>query len=229
MIDADEIERAIILLDNLPAYYRDHIPNRAKDMHERLHKQTWTPVQYKELYDCNLDSMANYWPARADITANILRTEYANGSTPNLMEYAPGSFWLPYLLNKRGLAFTYQHIGLDGPPKELAVPQPTGKELVNVFVAFEIIEHLSNHWEIYQNYLKLEKPAKHVIMSTPLYTYAGGMNNWQTRELGHLRAYTPREFLEIAAKMFKNRQWKAWTDDTIVICGTLESLPGVLS
>ncbi len=223
MINADEVERALNMLDNLPAYYRDNIPERAKQMRLQLHKQLFTPVQYKEIYTPGcLDNMGGYWPARAQILENVIRDIYKSGAQAHVMEYAPGSFWLPYLLQQKALPFSYEHIGLDPLPKGLAFPSlQDGKESENVFVAFEIIEHLSNEWEIYQNYLKLNRCADHVLVSTPLYTYAGGMDNWQTRQLGHLRTYTPAELVKSVANMFIGLEWKVYTaeDGTIIAYG----------
>lgn len=216
MINADEVERAQWMLANLPGWYRDHVPERVKQMRERLHRQMFTPVQYKGLYkNVNLD-MTNelHWPGRAQVTENIVKAMNEKSVTPNIMEFAPGSFWLPHGLTQKGLQFGYESLGLDDDHPELKpVDGP------NIFIAFEIIEHLANEWEIYQNYLKFNKPAQTILLSTPLYTYGGGMDNWQTRELGHLRTYTPKEFVAKAQEMFQGFTWEVFTDSTIILVG----------
>src|SRR4051812_35464670 len=51
MINADEVERAFWMLKNPPAYYRKYPPKRLLEIKERLHRQVWTPVQYKGIYE----------------------------------------------------------------------------------------------------------------------------------------------------------------------------------
>jgi hypothetical protein len=59
-----------------------------------------------------------------------------------------------------------------------------------------------------------------VFLSTPKFTWAGGMNNWQERQLGHLRTWTPKEFLDFAQKSFKNFTWIGDFDNhTLVLKG----------
>lgn len=206
-ISADEVETALYLIDHPPAYYRDNTPERLREIKERLNKQLWTPIQYRGIYDSVEDN--SHWPRRADVLANAL--------TPraHVMEYGPGSMWLRDGLIERGHNITYEYVSLDKSEFEK-------EELPNaqkVFVAFEIIEHLSDPWEIYRNYLKFDKPADIVAISTPLYTYAGGLPNWQDRPLGHLRAYTPNELHAVVSKMFVGYNWSCDLSDTITLVG----------
>ncbi len=213
MINADEVERALWMVDNPPAYYRANPPAALTEMRNRLHRQLWTPVQYKGIYDgAHIDVENQAWPLRAQKLGEVIADA---GGIPHVMELAPGGGWITAGLKHRGLSFTYESLSLDvGGVNELPIP---GERVI--FCAFEIIEHLSNEWEIYQNYLKFNRPADTVMLSTPLYTYAGGMDGWQTRELGHLRTYTPIEFHSIAARMFTGFDWECLTDDTILLTG----------
>jgi hypothetical protein len=130
------------------------------------------------------------------------------------MELAPGALILREGLALTRLDVTYEHLGLDArhviEPKEGAF---------KIFCAFEIIEHLANEWEIYQNYLKFGREADVIMISTPLFTYGGGMDDWRNRPLGHLRTYTPTELVSVCSKMFQGYQWTMTIDDTIVCVG----------
>jgi hypothetical protein len=216
MINADEVEKAFHMLNNMPAFYVDHVPERALEIRQSLNRQLFTPVQYKGIYDpLSRDEVTKYWPGRAQIVEKLVREM----DKPHVMELAPGSFYLPLGLEKRGCQFTYEWQGLDecGPAGDfLLAPRDNAPTL---FCCFELIEHLWCEQEVYQNYLKFNREADFVLLSTPLYTCAGGMDNWRARPLGHLRTYSPTSFLAVASQMFQGRKWEAFTDETIILVG----------
>lgn len=217
MILADEVERALWMLDNLPAWYRDNIPERAREIRRELHSALFTPAQYaaadRETETCDISQLKEYFPPRAEILAETLGAY----NYPNIMEIGPGSFWLPHALANKGYNFSYEYQSLGGPGFRSEV-NPDGP---NIFVAFELIEHLHNELEIYQAYLKFKKPARHVFLSTPLYTYGGGMTSWRNQALGHLRAYTPKEFGDAAQRIFQEFKFTVYKceDGTMVARG----------
>lgn len=217
MIASDEIERAFLMLDNMPAYYRDNVPERAREIRESLHRQLWTPVQYLSVDwgEPDVDGIAAELPGRAVVLRDLIRQLNEKGQVPRLLECAPGNFWLPRCLEHLGLLFNYEHVGLEKPDRGWVV-EGSGP---SIFVAFEVIEHLSNEFEVYQNYLKFGREAEFVMLSTPFYTYGGGMDDWRSRDLGHLRAYTPAELLAKAQKMFLGRTWQVFGDETIILMG----------
>lgn len=223
MITADEVERALWMLDNPPAWYRDNEPERLKEIRRSLHAALFTPAQYamadKETETCDPNQLKNYHPPRAQILANFIRIENEKGFTPNILEVGPGSFWLPHSLAAQGLGFRYASQSLGGVGYESEL-NPDGP---NFFVAFELIEHLSNEYELLQAYLKFKRPATKVFLSTPLYTWAGGMREWRRQALGHLRAYTPTEFGGSAKRIFTDFTFREVTlcpeDCTMVAVG----------
>jgi hypothetical protein len=210
-VSADEVERALWLLDNPPAYFRDNPPKELLELKERLHRALWTPAQYRGIYEGVSDS--SHWPHRAEVLCEVFQQWREEGW--HLMEIAPGSHWLRDGLKKRNFDFTYEYIGLDR--SEFCESSEFNAQ---IFVAFEIIEHLANPWEIYQNYLKFGKTADTVVISTPLYTYAGGMHpDDLNRPMGHLRAYTPRELHKCVSEMFQGYEWTCHLADTITLVG----------
>lgn len=214
MIEADEPERALNMLDNVPAYYRQFPTERMLEIRRSLHKALWTPVQYAGIYDELEYKPGGHWPLRAQLLEAEIK-KYQGGLPPLVMELAPGGLFLNNELLQRGYDVKYFSIGLDGESFDM-----NGLYGTKIFVAFELIEHLTNPWEIYQNYLKIEEEADIIMLSTPLFTYGGGMPDWRNRPLGHLRTYVPNEFMEIAAKMFQGYQWEMVTGDgTMVLVG----------
>jgi hypothetical protein len=211
-IQSDEVEKALWLLNNPPSYFQDHEPKKVTEIRNSLHRQLWTPVQYKGIYD-NAEINQSFWPLRAKVLEELCFAQ--EGLPLHIMELAPGDQWLKAGLEQKGLQFTYESISLDG--CQFSEMKPGSK---TIFVAFELIEHLSNPWEIYQNYLKFNKQADYVLISTPLYSYGGGCaEDWRTRPLGHLRTYGPRHLHEIVNTMFQGFRWTCNHDNVIVLTG----------
>jgi len=208
-IASDEVETALYLLDNPPAYFKDNPPQRLIETREALHRQLWTPIEYKGIYE---GVEGDYWPHRAEVLENVIK---AKPGPYHIMELAPGSRFIQKGLEKKQYPFTYEWRSLDECVG--AVPMPSS---LNVFVCFELIEHLSNPAEIYQGYLKFGKKADIIAISTPLYTYGGGMGfEWRNRPLGHLKTFTPSELHTIVAGLFLGFTWTCHLSDTITLIG----------
>ena len=220
MIMSDEVERAFLMLDNVPAYYRYFPTPRMEEIRASLHRQLFTPAQYSEAdaegKDLDVKHLEGMFPHRAQVLFEKVKEINERGVKPNIMEVGPGSFWLPYVFRARGLEFSYEYQSLT--PRDLPFDKPKD-DCVNIFVAFELIEHLSNEAEIYQAYLKFKKEASYIFISTPLFTYNGGIVNWRENALGHLRTYTPPELGAFCQKYFKNYSWEAFLSDTITMVG----------
>lgn len=216
LIRSDEVERAFWLLNNPPAYFRVNYPLKAKEMRDRLHKQLFTPIQYARGLD---DDSATFtaemkMPSRGELVDQLVKELNEKGICPVICELAPGARWLEGIMTARGRKFWYEHMGLDKQWIKMAKPEAP---LYNIFVAFEIIEHLADTTEIYRNYLKFERQADAIFMSTPYCTWGGGMEDWENNALGHLRAYTPDEFANEAKRMFDGYSWQMLSDDVMTL------------
>lgn len=219
MISADEVLRALWMLDNLPAYYRIHCncPPRAKKIRDRLHKQLFTPIQYAKCLNGEpIEFLAEMqMPSRGELLDRLIKELNDANVVPTVSELAPGDLWLEGIMRARGRQFKYEFMALN----DEAILAKSDEPSYNIFVAFELIEHLYNPIEIYQNYLKFGREAHVVFMSTPYCTFGGGIDRWYERELGHLRAYTPDEFIYEGSKMFANFQWQIHHDSVMTLIG----------
>lgn len=214
MILADEVERALWMLDNFPAYYRDNYPARASEIRRSLHEALFTPIEYAKA-DRQVSGAGEGWPARGDVVADLVRKLNAVGKVPNIMELSPGTGWLSAGLKSRGLNFTYESRSLTD------APGPVYGSEINILICMELIEHLANPMEAYQAYLKFQKQARYLVLSVPLYTWGGGLPSWRGQALGHLRTYCPQEFYDLCRKMFGPQyEWKCYLSDTISMEGT---------
>lgn len=237
MISCDEVERAFWMLDNLPAWYRDNVPPQITQIKEQLYKKLFTVVDYAKVKcDVNFRSQDKEavirnifgiprFKAVLDLVFHI-NDEFS--SPPHIVELAPGSHAIPYALSNAGGVFTYMGEGLNLKESEKAqvelsnwrIKTPQGEDIKKIFVAFELIEHLKSPEDIYHYSLKHECEWDFICLSTPLYTWKGGMGDWWKRDLGHLRCYTPGEFLAFADKYWPGYDWAMTLGDEILLQGT---------
>lgn len=216
----DEIERAVHLLENLPGRYRDFVPKEVVDLRNQIIKDLMNAPDY---IDNPYDDMVSFDRGKASVNTTLrgtvilqdVRKMNDEGKVPHIVDMGPGEYWLPLGLKAHAVAFTYYAFSMqprvEAKAKELLGDifrdVGYGGDQPKLFVANEIIEHLWDEREIYQNFLKCGGDADLVYVSTPMYTFGPGAPNWRNTQLGHLRTYTPKEFSTIVTDMFRNYQF----------------------
>lgn len=227
---ADEMERAIHLLDNLPAFYRDNTPPEVTELRNTIYKGLMNAREYiSNPHDDKIDTKAALHSlnglVRGFETLNDVKEANAKGITPHIVDMGPGEFWLPIGLKESGVKFTYEPIALQKTVESKALALlgdivTLGTDKKNKwFLAYEVMEHLPRESEIIMEYLKHGGDFERVYISTPKYTYGGGCWNWKGGQLGHFRAYTPNEFINIATKMFRDYNWTYYDNEVMLIKG----------
>lgn len=229
LVQYDEVERALLILNNLPAYYRDHEPKSVTDLKAAIQSKIMLPQDYathatddQQLID--RDDIIHIL-SRGQILMNEIKTANDNGVTPHIVEVGPGNYWLPLNLSKAGHKFTYSAIGVVPDlhiefKKQLPVEhQVQHKESPVFFVAYEVIEHLHNVDELSIIASRIPNLSK-IFLSTPKYTYK--LNDDWYEGLQHLRAYTPNEFLTEAQRLFKSaKTWQYLDDQPMTVVGSI--------
>lgn len=213
MICSDEVETALKMLDQFPAYYKDHVPERAVEIRRSLNRQLFTPVQYRSwegTLSCTPEQALASWSHRFQ----VLEREVQQFKCPHIMELAPGVPIVSPGLRAHGLLHTYEYMSLDGKGGD---ERPATSKAI--FVCFETIEHLADPTEIYRNYLKFEREADVIMISTPLYTHQACSREWRTAALGHLRTYSPASLHQAVSAMFDGYSWSVELSDVIVLTG----------
>lgn len=211
-IMSDEIITALWMIDNMPGWYRENPYPRALEIRSNLYKQLMTTQDYvmdiSELDSSNAKQLTDdaFTFPRWDVARNWVRMANEQGFIPHIHELGPANYWLPLGLLREGFKFTYNassiHVGSIHYQKELRDvwnSKPDTKTPV-AFICFEMLEHMWNPDEIYHYFEKLDLKPHTIMLSTPCNTIYGGMDNWSTRTLGHLRTWTPSEFQDFASK-----------------------------
>ena len=215
LVRLDETERALLVLNNLPALWRDHAPLEvAKLKAEILAKIT---LPYDLLSDQREMPKSDEWSVqylhsteRGLQLEKLVKDLNRDQIYPHIHEIGPGDFTFAIGLHVCGLDFSYSCTTMNTLAEvELSVRIGTKyrrkveQNAVQIFTAFEIIEHLDNPMQIRQSFERsYQKSPEHVLLSTPRYTYSEGTPNWRSEGIHHLRAYCPQEFYSEVTRMF---------------------------
>lgn len=230
LVAADEPLKAVELLKNLPAFYRDHIPVEIAQTIKDIYAQLATPHFYmSNKWDVLPRSEAEH-RAIVDNTlrGRIIQTDIKllndKGLEPYIIDLGPGEYWLPMGLRFKGLKFKYYDIGLCPEAKKIAMlqlgnhyldPKDFKHDQPVVYVACEIIEHMHYEKDLHVELARTGCSADIIHVSTPKYTYDGSAQRLDWRkygDLGHLRTYTPKDFQDTVCGMFYGYSWQFAVD-----------------
>lgn len=221
MICADEVKFALVMLDNMPGYFRDNVPERAKYIRAKIYEQCMTVQDYINDKEESIEKseihhktpLDKQWKEphfspRGELIVKIVRELNQKGYCANIVELGPYNYWLPAGLQDEGLDFIYTPISVNPHVKcPIQTKTESDKPLKNIFVCFEVIEHLWNEDEIVHYFYKTQMNPDYVLISTPKYTCGHGLFNWDTRLLGHIRTWTPSELTLWCKKHWPSLNW----------------------
>lgn len=225
LIENDEVERALLVLNNVPSFQRDNPPENLFVLKRQILSAICTPHAY---LNSGLDSQVHPETAVSNLHLNVrgklveaeVRKYNEKGMIPHLVDVGPGEYWIPMALIQLGLRFTYWDIAMD--PNTQAVAHPLiGTHRVSkampdqpeIFLALEIIEHLPHPMDLSVECLRHCRDwPERVHLSTPEYCYDNKPKDWRRPcGLPHLRAYTPGEFLAEAKRIFPVYEWQVYS------------------
>lgn len=237
LIASDELAFAQeVLTRGMPGFFRDNVPEDVKTIKAEL----WKFLMNSDDYGSNWQDLELMSIERGKETIqNVLRgtlilkdvQEYnAKNIVPHLVEMGPGEYWLPLGLKALDCQFTYHGIGLQGgaqtKAKELLGWNWREKEpgAPTIFAACELVEHLWNDYEIPHTAAKHCETMDVIHLSTPLYTFGFGKTDWRESKYngqgGHLRTYTPAEFMGVAQRLFPDYSWTYYHSHIMSVRGT---------
>jgi hypothetical protein len=228
-VQADEPERGLWVLDNLPSWYRDNPPPRLKKLKKEILSALITPRGYMQ---SNLDDHVRVGEAakytlegllRGKLIIEAVKKQNEKGITPHVIDMGPGEYFIPNGLKELGCSFTYEDIGMDqctrAATQDLVRTKATHE--YTIFVANELIEHLASPLDMAIEAHTHSNRLDEIHLSTPLYTFDTQYKEWRKPNgLPHLRTYTPTEFIAAAVSVFPGYAWELTND------GDLQSLVG---
>lgn len=233
LIMSDELQMAMQLCDDIPAWYRKNPPKELADIKKKLYEQLYDCFDYASDFDeANwvyadiIDQcFSNYTYPRADILAEEIKKLNGEKITPWIFEISPSHGWLPLGFEAKGLSFNFfgknlNQKALDKIKSHLKCwarePKPGQPKIL---VCFESIEHMMNPMDFVQSAHKIGVEFDQIYLSVPNGCLGGGLPDWDTRRLGHVRGWTDDEFIEFASKAFPHYSWTIFQSHSMVLKG----------
>lgn len=233
LIRHDELERAIWVLENIPAEYRMNPPQNLLQLRGEIMAASVTAHHYTTSVGDDIDALNQKWEItdenlppylEAHLRMRLIRDRVnefnKQGVTPHVIDFGPGQFLLPRALLAANFKFTYWDVGLNFPAKqwtrEVLAPvlnQSAAKTNPTIFVGLEIIEHLRHEEDLAIEAVGLcGRWPEMVMLSTPFCTFRVMKDDedWRVQPLEHLRAYTPKEFQAAAHRIFPHYAWQGY-------------------
>jgi len=239
LIRSDEIEMAFKLLDMVPAWERENYPKELLEIKAKLYKNLYSPMTYvndEEEADYTYEKVVEqvsrgYCYPRLDILQHLVRELNENGEIPWIFELSTSHGPIPIGLKLADAKFSFFAKNFNqaaltkvkewmGSYWEESPPKDVPKYVPKIFVNFESMEHAYRQEDVKNDFYKLGVDFDHILLSVPNGTLGGGLPNWDSRRLGHLRTYTVKEFSNLAMSYFPGYSWKAWPSVSIVLHGT---------
>ncbi len=234
MIKADELQIALQMLKNVPGWWRDNYPNELARIKSTIYRQTYDQVEYAtddEEADCPREMGEQQWDSpymfpRAEIISQIVRKYNAGMQRPWIYDLGCSHGNLPLGLLKSRHDFDYCGAGMNHRIiqklkgwigdvwKDRPGLQPT------ILYNTEVLEHCFNPHDIVHSSYKVGTIWDQILLSVPMYTLGGGLPDWSTRRLGHVRTWTPAEFSEFANKSWPGYSWVLYKAASMVLVGT---------
>ena len=219
MVSADEVVTALEMLEKFPAYYRDHpttsmVLTRQNIMSKITTVQDYFKGEWQEIQPERIIAEYEQMP-RFHYVEELVKKWNAENRVPYICEFGPGQYWLPIGLKAKGYKFTYRAITITDEHQPEAVNY-LGDTMVSygefaqpqIFVCFEVIEHLFNLAEVYNYYCREHLNAEHVCISTPKYALGGGWKRDHAEMIAHVRTFTPTELMQFCMKYWPFMAWQ---------------------
>ncbi len=235
MICADEIQIALRMCDEVPGYFRDNPPKELAEIKKTIYRQCYDQFDYASDHEESSYSkeaaleqyLSNYTYPRAHIITEEVKRLNAEGKRPWIFEISPSHGWLALGLDRDEHKFNFFGKNLNQKAllrfKEWLRPgiweEKPLPDQPKILVCFEALEHCWNPHDIIQSAYKTGIEFDQIYLSTPMNCLMGGLPDWDTRRLGHVRNWTAREFLEWASKGFPGFQWKLYPHHSQVLVG----------
>lgn len=236
MIQADEIQEALRMLENPPAWYRENYPAEFTAIKNKLYQRLYSQIEYasdQEEVDMaqRHDVAVSQWNGeycfpRAQIITDAVKKANDNGMAPFIVDLGCSHGNLPLGLKAAGLRFNYLGLAMNQKVIE-SLRTAVGNDIWSDWpsegqeawlVCTEVLEHcMDPHSLVIDAY----KPGLHyaqMFWSVPYGCLGGGLENWD-RRLGHVRGWTRKEFSEFVDKHFPGYQQTLYMAHSMVLHG----------
>ncbi len=236
MICADEIEISLEMLSKIPSWYRENYPKELSEIKNIIYRQLYDQFDYNDdeeeatwtREDAEAQGESPYVYPREPVLAEEIKKYNDAGLTPWIFEISPSHGSVVLNLMKRGLKFKYFGKNLNQRAlkkvKEWTLDfwqESPHEGQKTILVNFESLEHTFYGQTIEQSAKKMGITFDKILLSTPLHTLGGGLPNWFSRRLGHVKCFSKSDFLKFANESFPGYSWNLIIHHSQVLCGEI--------
>jgi len=236
MIRADEIQIALEMIEKIPSYYRsaENFPKELTDIRNKLYEQCYDIFLYgndddeaNQTYETAKEQwFGPYCYPRAEHITTQIKSCNDQGLTPWIFDLSCSHGNCAVGLKESGVKFNYLGKSMNHRAamkvKEWMGPiwkdRPDPHQLT-ILVCTEALEHAWDSGDIVRAAYKVGVNFDQIVLSTPLNTLGGGLENWSERPLGHVRCYNEKEFVAFAEKSFPGYHWSLIRSHSQVLHG----------
>lgn len=230
MIMADELQIALQMVDQVPAWYRANPPRELQEIKQILYRQTYDNFEYchdDEEANCTREFGEGQWSngymfPRAEIMKELVRQE--TGAWIFDLGCSHGN--LPLGLMKEGLVFNYFGQAMNGRILEKVKEwtkdhwqERPDQGQTSILYCTEVIEHCFDPQSVVHSAYKLGVDYDLIVLSVPNGCLGGGLPDWKTRRVGHVRGWNVQEFLKFASTEWPGYAWSVYESISIVLVG----------
>jgi hypothetical protein len=237
MIRADEIQIALEMIDKVPAWYRENRPEELEEIRKKLYENLYDQIEYasdNEEAECTKEFGEAQWDngymfPRAQIITALVKKLNEQMKKPWIFDLGCSHGNLPLGLMKEKATYSYRGVGLNGQIVKKVREWASGiwrhepdPDQTTILYCTEVLEHCMNPMDIVQSAYKVGVTWDYILLSVPLGCLGGGLANWDTRRLGHVRGWTKQEFIEFAQKHWPGYKWQLTIAPSMVLLGERE-------
>lgn len=222
LLRADETISALNLLSSLPAWYRQNPPKEVTDLKREVQSRVATASFYATSAGYELTAPEDSHihvdqTLRGALLLKEIQELNIKGLQPHLLDLAPGEYAFCRNLIHNKCDFSYQPSFVNWPSYNhyekyfhdqlIDTNRKDLKLHPKVYFCGEIIEHLWQEEELRYEMERQIGLADVIHISTPNMTFDFNCTDWRSKgDLGHLRTYTPQEFMNTVMRIFPEYQ-----------------------
>ena len=230
IVDSDNVVGAMKFIDEcLLAYYREHSSDLIQLWKNNVWKRIATVSDYVqgESLEISIESCLEEFKAtRFQILDSLVKSWNEKGRVCHVIDMGPGPFTVARGLVANDRKFTYKPLNIGKIPEhylkyvESHLKEKPDFHSVEIFVCFEMIEHLFHPDDVINFYHRENINAEHVLISTPHGSLGGGWKRANADLVAHVRDWTAEELINWCRKHWNYMNWQFADGPQMCILGS---------
>lgn len=230
LVDSDNVVGAMKFVDEcFPAYYREHGSDLIQLWKHNVWKKVATVSDYahgENLEISHESCLEEFKAVRFQTLDHLVKSWNEQGRICHIVDMGPGPMTIAVGLKENGRNFTYNPLNVGPIPKHYSqrfidvYRDKPDFHSVEIFVCFEMIEHLFHPEDVVNFYHRNNINAEHVLISTPNGSLGGGWKRANADLIAHTRDWAPKELIAFGMKHWPSMNWQFINNQQMMIIGS---------